>query len=810
MPTNLSPRSARSLRAAAALLSHRSAQGGAAILVILGAAACAEIDNQKQSATTREPDRSVEPAPIEIAAAPQNEDDWKIIDLPGTPPRVIHRLKPWGWDPAAGTSEAWEPATLGPLSIPSVALDDVTDALAHIASSAPSAIASSHAGSTQTLAVEPALMPTDVPEQSAPPIASNEYAPAMLVPSPDFKQWQIVQIAKVVGNAATTPVEESPIPKSPATSPPHPSESPAPTPPLDLGLVGLVHAEAEVPTPHTAVPTPAHDTHAPRKPIAVIEAAAPAPAHCEPSRDLESLRPRAIAHAPMPVAAHTPEVARVETPLPAALPDALEDAHTAVALTHEFRSAFPPFRSLPVPADNPSKAVEVAATSAPDHSALTPKTHAEVAPIAVAAVPAPPTAMVSTATAVPAFSPALIPLFLAAATVLSFLGSLAAAFLLSHSTDRSGNSLRTLTINTRLALAFGLAAALITGSCWFGASALAAAPATASTLTSQIILATIALIGCAVCLGFGVACSGALARPIGRIVAQVRDLHAGKLDIQPINSISRGEIGDLARAVDNLGAMVKDVITEFSISSAEVAQAAGQVAVGITGAAAAAGKVASECVQTAGACANSSRLAACSEQTLQRTTTDLNAIDQTIREGADALCALYDRSAQIARIASAIEDISDRTHLVALNASVEAVKAGPTGRQFAVLAEEVRRLAERARNATEEVSTAVRELDAQTRSAADRIARGATQARQSSQATERATIEIKQLASSADGVESSVRAVNAAAREAGVQATQSADAAAQLTTRTTDLRAMLDRFQLDTSRFMPAAAGHAT
>ncbi|TAN44796.1 MAG: hypothetical protein EPN22_05450 [Nitrospirae bacterium] len=119
-----------------------------------------------------------------------------------------------------------------------------------------------------------------------------------------------------------------------------------------------------------------------------------------------------------------------------------------------------------------------------------------------------------------------------------------------------------------------------------------------------------------------------------------------------------------------------------------------------------------------------SEMAARGKDTVERSVASMLSIAETMRESAETINSLGQSSQEIGSIVSVIKDIAEQTNLLALNAAIEAARAGEQGRGFAVVADEVRKLAEKTSSATREITEKIKKIQEMSSKSVEAITTG--------------------------------------------------------------------------------------
>lgn len=150
---------------------------------------------------------------------------------------------------------------------------------------------------------------------------------------------------------------------------------------------------------------------------------------------------------------------------------------------------------------------------------------------------------------------------------------------------------------------------------------------------------------------------------------------------------------------------------------------------------------------------------------VEETIHGMNRIAEVVRESSKTVQALGKSSDQIGEIVQVIDDIADQTNLLALNAAIEAARAGEQGRGFAVVADEVRKLAERTTKATKEIATMIKQIQKDTSGAVVSMKQGTEEVETGKALAEKAGLSLQEIIHGAEQVVNIVTKVATASRE---------------------------------------------
>jgi methyl-accepting chemotaxis protein len=326
-------------------------------------------------------------------------------------------------------------------------------------------------------------------------------------------------------------------------------------------------------------------------------------------------------------------------------------------------------------------------------------------------------------------------------------------------------------------------------------------------------------------------------RPIQRAIAYLQTMAKGDLS-QNITALRKNEFSKMIIAMNELqGSMrtiisgIKDTADHLESSSQLLRATSGQIVAGTEDASVQSGVVSSSveemaaiscdiahnCQEMSDSAGQTSNATRSGTETIFKMQTMMVEIESMVVGTMEAVKALGANSERIGDIVVAIEDIADQTNLLALNAAIEAARAGEQGRGFAVVADEVRNLAERTSRSTREIQGIIGALQGDVKNVVGSMEQSAQSVRNGSQdvqlSSDAMTVikghiepllrHVSQVAAAAQqqstasqGISGSMRNISQVIQVAASGAHQTENAAVELSRSSHELQQMVNRFRL--------------
>jgi len=179
-------------------------------------------------------------------------------------------------------------------------------------------------------------------------------------------------------------------------------------------------------------------------------------------------------------------------------------------------------------------------------------------------------------------------------------------------------------------------------------------------------------------------------------------------------------------------------------------------------------------------------------ETMEKATTGLTRTSSAIRSSAEIIDVLGRRADEIGKIIEVIDDLAEQTNLLALNAAIEAARAGEHGLGFAVVAEEVRKLAEKSTQSTKEISELIQGIQKEAREAVENMEKSTTMVQQGLELGGELNIALTKISDVVSEVYKYAQQIGGATNEQSAGSSQIAKATSRLTEITQEINSTIE------------------
>ncbi len=278
-----------------------------------------------------------------------------------------------------------------------------------------------------------------------------------------------------------------------------------------------------------------------------------------------------------------------------------------------------------------------------------------------------------------------------------------------------------------------------------------------------------------------------VSKPIEEVGASLWNIAEGDGNLKNrLKVAGKDEIGTVAMAFNNFMDKLQNIVREVKDSTAEVQQTSGELAQASAQIAASSQQQSLEAYGMASqvtmmtytldgladqaeglrlVSSDSMGLSTEGSKVIHAAAGEMHEITAAVNQSAGIIQELGQQSDQISAIVSVIKDIADQTNLLALNAAIEAARAGEQGRGFAVVADEVRKLAERTAKSTQEITQMIGKIQEGTRRAIDGIEDGVKRVTEGTALAQQAGEAINQIQTGVDHVSKQVNEIAISLKE---------------------------------------------